>query len=254
MTEQLHYPNAPILEAIIDFRVKQAENVDIKNLFQIAERNRDAYPHQEELHSVLGQAIFQVGENIDSHSNITRQPIGLRLTDQAKKYSAQVRVDGFTFSAFHPYNCWDTFCAEAKRLWKQYQAASEIQNIWRVALRYVNRFNFPIDKRLELSDFLKTAPQIANIEGQEIANFFMQLQLWQADIDCMLILNEGIATPIDEKHISFIFDIDLFQEKVAQPWRIEEEQSVWEFLEILRTRKNEFFEASITEKTRELIK
>ena len=254
MTKQRHYPKAPIIEAIIDFRVKQADTVSLPHLSRIAELNRDLYPHQEAISTALGQTIFQFGESIGSQSSFTTQQIGFRLTDQTKKQIVQTRLDGFTFSILHPYDCWETFCAEAKRLWKQYQEASDIQNIWRVAVRYINRFNLPLHGEIDLAAFLTTAPHIAKVQGQQIAGFFMQLQLWQEDLECMLILNEGIAPPQTENQVSILFDIDIFQERTNDPWRIENESELWNFLNVLRSRKNEFFEASITEQTRELIK
>jgi len=49
-----------------------------------------------------------------------------------------------------------------------------------------------------------------------------------------------------------LLDLDLFQERFDEPWGVEEDAEVWDFLERLRDRKNEVFEASITEKTRRL--
>jgi uncharacterized protein (TIGR04255 family) len=255
MEEQPHYPNAPIVEAIIDLRVKQADGVGVNNFSQFVELNRDLYPYKEEVSNILGKAVFQVGESFDSQSSITSHPIGFRLTDKNKRYVVQARIDGFTFSALEPYDCWDTFCGEAKRLWENYKEISTVENIWRVAVRYINRLNLPItDGGLDLQDFLATSPLIAKTEGQQVSGFFMQLQLWQADLNSMLILNEAVAPPSDDLHMSILFDVDLFQEKVTEPWSIKDEQSVWDLLNILRKRKNAFFEASITDKIRELIR
>jgi len=77
----------------------------------------------------------------------------------------------------------------------------------------------------------------------------MQLQLPQQDLNCMLIINEALAQPTNPGIITVILDLDLFRQQI---WKNDDED-IWQFLDKLRDRKNEVFEASITDKTRELI-
>jgi uncharacterized protein (TIGR04255 family) len=70
----------------------------------------------------------------------------------------------------------------------------------------------------------------------------------------LLIVNETpVPPPNEETSISIQLDFDLFQERFENPWPVEEEAAVWNFLEQLHDRKNEVFEASITDATRRLI-
>jgi uncharacterized protein (TIGR04255 family) len=78
----------------------------------------------------------------------------------------------------------------------------------------------------------------------------MQLQIPQDDIDAMLVLNEAFEPQQDPDIVSVILDIDLFRD-VHLPG---DEEELWALFEQLRERKNEVFEASITDRTRELIK
>ncbi len=77
----------------------------------------------------------------------------------------------------------------------------------------------------------------------------MQLQIPQQDLNCMLIINEALAPQTNPEIITIILDLDLFRQQV---WDSSDED-IWLFLEKLRHRKNEVFEASITDRTRELI-
>ncbi len=65
----------------------------------------------------------------------------------------------------------------------------------------------------------------------------------------MLIINEALAPQTNPEIITIILDLDLFRQQV---WDSSDED-IWLFLEKLRHRKNEVFEASITDRTRELI-
>ena len=60
---------------------------------------------------------------------------------------------------------------------------------------------------------------------------------------------EAFAPPFGPELVSVILDFDLFREQI---WQSDDEE-IWRFLEELRHRKNQVFNASITEKTKELI-
>lgn len=97
---------------------------------------------------------------------------------------------------------------------------------------------------------MRTVPEVSpDLPQQGLQTFFMQLQIPQQDLDCMLIINEAFTQPATPEVITIIFDLDLFRQQI---WNSDDED-IWSFLEKLRYRKNEVFEASITDKTRELI-
>ena len=103
---------------------------------------------------------------------------------------------------------------------------------------------------MELKDYIRTVPEVSpDLSQNALQTFFMQLQIPQRDLDCLLIINEAIAQPVNPDFVTIVFDLDLFRQDV---WDSNSEE-IWQFLDKLRDRKNEVFEASITDKTRELI-
>jgi uncharacterized protein (TIGR04255 family) len=78
----------------------------------------------------------------------------------------------------------------------------------------------------------------------------MQLHILQEDLRGMLILNQALVPPPHPNMASVLLDIDLFRE-VDVPAN---EDDLWTFFERLRQRKNEIFEACITEPMKELIR
>ena len=76
----------------------------------------------------------------------------------------------------------------------------------------------------------------------------MQLTIPHPDIECVALLNQALIEPRQPGLASIILDIDLFrQENVPQ-----DEKEMWDFFEVLHDRKNDVFEACLTDKAREL--
>ena len=161
----------------------------------------------------------------------------------------QATLQGFTFNRLAPYNSWEEFSSDARSLWEIYKDICRPEFVTRAAVRYINQLNIPITGPIELQDYLKTIPEIASGMPQKtLSSFFMQLQIPQEDLNCVLIINETLAPPTPG-FVSVILDIDLFRQQVWQS----NDEAIWHFLDQLRERKNQVFRASITEKTEELI-
>jgi uncharacterized protein (TIGR04255 family) len=246
MSTEQHYSRAPITEVLIDIRVKQSPEISLKNLAAIHKSIRRDYPSRQIQRIVHGEVM--VGDNLGTRA--TQVDTGYLYASKDGKRIFQARLDGFTFNQLAPYDRWETLRDEAKRLWAVYQQAATPLGLTRVAIRTINRLNLP-GPLVHFSDYLRTVPDVsADLQPQALNTYFMQLQIPQDDIDAMLVLNEAFEPQQDPDVVSVILDIDLFRD-VALP---ENEEGVWELFEVLRVRKNQVFEASITDRTRELIR
>ncbi len=252
MTERVHYANAPITEALIDLRITHAEDFSPNNLEIIGGAIAERYPSQEPMYRTSGQISFQQPED-PVRVETAHQHSGFIFTSQSKQEIFQARVDGFTFSTLAPYDRWEPFRDEARGLWDLYRSAAKVESITRAAVRYINRIDIPSVPTAKLEDYLRTYPEVsADMPSKAFfANFFMQVQLWQNDLQCLLIVNETPVPPPNDETTSIQLDLDLFRE-LEEPWAVDEDAAVWDFLEQLHDRKNEVFEASITDATRRL--
>jgi uncharacterized protein (TIGR04255 family) len=253
MTERVYYSRAPITEALIDLRVTQVQGFSMSDLESIGDTIVDRYPRQEGMYS--GQVNIPVGE--PAQVETLHQQTGFRFTDQDGRQILQARIDGFTFSVLAPYDRWETFRDEARRLWYLYKSATRAESITRVAVRFINRIDIPTADAVtvRLEDYLRTYPEIpADWPYDAFRSFFMQLQILQEDLRCWLVVNQATAQPPDLETTSILLDFDLFREEYEEPWRADDDAAVWEFLEHLHDRKNEYFERSITDETRRLIR
>lgn len=259
MTERVHYSNAPITEATIDLRVVQPENLSIEELLEIQTLLVDDYPRQE-AEFVLAQDVRIDGEEARQPfvTQVLNRQNGFRLTSRDKQRVLYVRLDGFALSIRAPYDRWESFRDEARRLWEMYCSVTKVEGVTRAAVRYINQLDIARyagdaeDPQFE--DFLRVYPEIPRDwpGGDSVNNFFMQLQMWQEDLRCWLIVNEAPQPSSNEAGYVMQLDFDLFREELEEPWQ--DDDSVWQFLEQLHVRKNQVFEASITPATRRFIK
>lgn len=175
--------------------------------------------------------------------------IGYRLSKADDSRVLQIRRDGLAYSHIAPYTEWDTFRAEAQRVWEQYRTAIPGAKLVRCALRYINRVDIP-ETKVELYDYFTLYPKIPEqLPQQDVIGLTLSLQMPQPDLECVAVLNQALVEPVKPGYISIILDIDVLRLGI-EGWQ---DSEVWAFLDKLRDRKNEIFEACITDRTRELI-
>ena len=241
-----HYAKAPITEALIDLRVSFGDDVSLEKLKQFGASVRDKYPNEATREMLQGQFDFR-SPSPSSHSS--RSVMGYIFHSEDRRQAVQARLDGFTFSRFAPYVDWRQLLDEAKRLWGQFVTLLNPNAVVRVAVRYVNQINLPLKHgTLAFENYLKTFPGLGLEEDVVLEQFFVRLVMPQQDLGAKLILTEALL-PQQGASIGVILDIDLFRENLAiNP----QSNEIWDILETFRERKNKYFEASITDATREL--
>lgn len=251
--EQTHYEKAPIVEAVIDLRVTPAEAMSIDDLKKIHSAISEHYPVCDNFYLYSGE--FKVlAPDTEAQTKTDHQHIGFAYHDANRKQILQARLDGFTFSVFNPYDRWETFRDEARRLWNIYRAHCELVNVTRVALRYINRIDIPGDAA-EMKDYFHTYPQVSEQYAHENINgFFMQLLMPQPDLESILVFNQAGVEPPQPHTLSFMLDLDLSKAAPQLFEPVEDDAPIWDLLEKFRVRKNEVFNASITDKVKEIIR
>jgi len=253
--ERAHYSKAPITEAVIDLWVPRTQGLSVEDLVPIQDAVADSYSHRESEYMYTGRVyIEEVGDPAQTEG--AQWHNGFRFTSQDGQRVFYARLDGFAFSIQAPYDRWEPFRDEARRLWDLYRSVTGAKSVTRAEVRYVNRIDIPSTATVQLEDYLRTYPEVSSAMPNEgvMANYFMQLQLWQEDLKCMLVVNEAPEPSPTGEAISIRLDFDFFREQFEEPWQADEDEEVWEFLEQLHDRKNEVFEASITDETRRLIR
>jgi uncharacterized protein (TIGR04255 family) len=249
MPEHRRYPNAPITEALVDLRVQYEPGVSLDKLKAFGAEVKAQYPHQNNREFVQGE--FRL-EGTGPQAQATRTTVGYIFHSEDRTQAVQVRLDGFTFSRFPKYKDWPHLIDETERLWSIFCKMLQPRTVVRIAVRYVNQINLPMNNQgggLRFEDYLATFPEMRGLEEEIILEgFFLRLVVPQVDLSAKLIVNEALMPPQGDT-IGIILDIDLFRENLSLDVN---SQEIWDILDTFRDRKNKYFEASITDATRKL--
>lgn len=247
VTESLgrRYSRAPIVEAVFDIRVSLGDGTSVEDLAAIYADEAEAYPEHQ--YNFIIENEIQVNET-DIGGGVRKHLNGhvYRGADGSNVF--QARLDGFTFSRLHPYDCWATFSEEALRLWSKYQAVATPVAIRRLALRYINRFDFP-EPRVDLGEYFKTYPELSPLLPQMLSGYFMNLQLPLTDDGAQLHLIQTIVET-DSPGLSLILDLDVFYQLDVEGMSLD---SIKATFDRLRDAKNGVFEACLTDAARGMI-
>jgi uncharacterized protein (TIGR04255 family) len=227
--------------------VKYPAEISLERLKKFGSEIQKQYPNEAPRELLQGQISFGPAE---PQTQSTRTMLGYIFHSVDRRQAVQARLDGFTFSRFAPYEDWPRLLSETKRLWNLFVNLVQPSEVTRVAVRYINQINLPLrDGALRFEDYLRTFPEIKGLdEGVILEQFFVRLVLPQPDLDSKLVLTEALL-PQQGDYLGVILDIDLFKENVTLDVR---SQEIWGILEMFRSRKNKYFEASITDAARGL--
>ena len=244
MVPQRVYSKAPITEAVIELRVNARPDLELADLKAAHAQVISDYPGVQDLYE--NQLRFALGP-VPQAQTASRQN-GFRWIGADSSNILQARLDAFVISRLAPYDRWDSFVQEARRTWNVVKSKTRPSGVSRIAVRFINRFDFP-GPSVNLKDYLTIYPEFPEAQFQSVSGTLMQLRVPQPDLGGGLVINQALIPSVVPGTIAFVLDFDLFAEGL---WSTEDE-SVWDFLEKLRTRKDEIFESTITEKTRGLI-
>ena len=247
MVTQEHLNNAPIVEAIVDIRVKLPPKTDIAKLEFKGESISSQYPKKKKRIKFEGKFDIREGE-LPKYKDTPAYIDGYIYETEDEKHVVQTRLDGFTFSRLKPYQTWENLRDEAHKLWKHYVRIASPEIITRVALRYINRLELPLSMS-DFNEYLISSPTIPQNLSQAISGFLMRFVVPEKSIDALAIITQAFERVINNK-VPIILDIDVFKKKEYAV----DKNDVWDDIEKLRELKNRIFFEFITKKTKELYK
>jgi uncharacterized protein (TIGR04255 family) len=144
--------NAPIHEAVIDFRLSVPKEEVRSELSELVEALSSEYPIVEEQTGFEGALTVVPGQQEwESHGGSF---MSFRLRSPDSRKVVQLRTVGFTLSHHRPYDSWDAMFQEAWELWERYVAATAPGEVGRVATRYINRLELPAN--FDTADYFTT--------------------------------------------------------------------------------------------------
>lgn len=237
-----HLRNAPIVEAVIDFRVLREPNVQPSTFQDLTASIGKKYSHTESIHSFEAQFGFERGKMLDT----AQRKVDLGWKYQAGTELAQFRVDGFTFSKIEPYTTWEEVFGEAERLWKVYLKLAMPNQLSRIAVRYINSMKIPGNRNI--NEILEFPPQLPLPNSPVVLDFLTRVHIADESRGSRAVVVQALEPQFDPGLLSILLDIDAYRLTDIAPT----DPMLPSMFQQLRELKNEIFYASITEKTVEM--
>jgi uncharacterized protein (TIGR04255 family) len=236
----VQYTNAPVVEAILDFRVEWPQSAPTDIFQRLTAQFADTLPTAKKIHSVKMHASLH--EEKDAQFRQTADVVGVRLDNANNTRVAQFQKAGFTYSHMPPYTNWETFSGEARPIWDAYREGAGVATVTRTAVRFINRFQLqvPLERAPE---YVKLMPSVPPSLSGETKHYAMQIarKLLIAP-DSSVVIRCG-ANEVQKDVTEFLLDFDVF---INAP--IDASSSVpWEWLSLLRDVKNKLFEDVVTD-------
>lgn len=247
MTDQTHLKNAPIKEAIIDFRVRQNPKISEKSFDSLKKLLKQKYPNSEKRNQFTSKLKIKSGKGFSHESEEKFHGFFFKSADKINV--AQFRTDGFTFSRLKPYTHWKEVITETKRLWNYYRKAALPLSVTRIAVRYINNIVVPLPI-MDFADYLTAPITIPENLPQDLEGFFSKVTFRDTKHEIYTTLIQTIEESRQKNKATIILDIDVFHMEDLPC----NDNKIWSIFEQLHIIKNDTFFNSITDKTLGLFK
>jgi uncharacterized protein (TIGR04255 family) len=235
------YARPPITEAVIDIQFDDPLSGD--QLRAVEKQLQRHFPSTEPLQEI-GITLTPAGPSVK------RSAAGFKFSAMDPADIVLVKPTAFANSRLAPYQGWAALVDRTRTTWSLYKKAVGYRRISRVATRYINRIDIPVDEdgSAIIENYVTIGVAFDNTNIGRKERFALQLQLGISDLSATCVVNATTTESPLVGHVAVIIDIDLFRTE-GIPQR---DKDMWEYLEELRRRKNVIFEQSITERAREV--
>ncbi len=241
------YANAPIREAMVIIQLELPEQADVEELRHLARELPSGYRLFQQRREAEGHFHFEQSGAVSVAAK--QQVAGFVYRSADDKYILQALRDFFLFSRLAPYPHWEVFRDEARRVWEAYRRHVNPRKLLKLGLRYINQIDIP-EIPGQVEQYFRLYPATPPELAEPLTGLFMQLRSPQPSVRGELIVNQVLVPPARQGVVSIVLDIELDRtQDVPQT-----EPDIWQTFEQLRKRKNEVFEASITDRARELFR
>ncbi|MBV9700588.1 MAG: TIGR04255 family protein, partial [Candidatus Eremiobacteraeota bacterium] len=140
--EQGHYSKAPILEALLEIFVTPLPPEKLATLDALGAEIRSDYPQK----SPRMQFTAEITTGPQAGTTTSHRNDGFIYSSVDGKQRLQIHLSGFAFHRLTPYENWQLFRDEARRLWDLCSAAFEGAAVVRVGVRYINQLSLPFGR------------------------------------------------------------------------------------------------------------
>ena len=203
-----HLAKAPIVEAVIHWMAKPANPLVAEEFRKkLVERLKGSYP---KIQPMTRMSLLAHVEGDELSTQQRHAWFGYRLETEDGRYIAQFNRDGLVFSRLEPYEDWDRFLAEGKRLWAAFCDLNAISEVERLAVRFINRI--ALRKLGDVTKILKHPPESLDRLGMPRLGFFFASKHEVPKLPFHIEVIETVQPPTPPQTTDFglILDVDVY--------------------------------------------
>ena len=191
------------------------------------------------------EASLRIGEE-QPFSVQMREGIGrLQLVSEDAKRLLSLGPDVLSVNVLRPYDNWEQFRPRVEAALNAYRDVARPKAVERIGVRYINKIVLP-STEIELATYFRLGPLTVEDLPKRMVNFMNRSEYVYDDGLKLIITLASIASP--EGSTAFLLDLDVILEG-GEPLSLDE---VMDTVDDLHDREGIAFEATITEKTREV--
>ena len=239
------YKRAPITEAVVEFR--SAVPVEGKKRKKALEKLKKLYSQHKPL--IQKEVKFEIAPQRAPKTQETDSVVDRLLSDDI---SQQLHITDISFlvSQLAPYKGWKQFEQRITRDWESWGSVVGFRPVERVGMRYINRIDLPLTENLvHYEHYLTVYPALPPLLDPSVFHS-INVKVVLEDIQSLLSLQSALVqSPIPE-HLAIVVDLDISRKFKIPP----SNEELYSYISQARAKKNEVFEACITDKARELFK
>ena len=232
------YPRAPIIESVIELRMRG--EIGVRDVEKIATRLGKRYEFSE-LQNVVDVGVIATGSGVTLHQQARG---GRRLFSSDQANVAIVNQRSLVTACLPPYQGWNAFCADARKNFQDWKKVDKSFAIERIGVRYVNRIDIPsgVQDLVQLEKYFTIYPGMSTYE-RPLLGFLVQATVnghltdWAATITVAPF--EPALVP---DHVSILLDIDAYRTSNIP----HKDEDLWRVVTEGQAIKNDLFERTLT--------
>lgn len=237
------YKRAPITEAVVE--IKSATPIDKRKRNKAVKKLNKFYSH----HDPVTQQNFEVNIKPGGTPRIqTTDSVLDKFSSEEMTQQLHISDTSFVVSRLAPYTGWEKFKLRIMRDWDTWRSAVGFYPIKRVGMRYINRIDLPITGPIvRYEDYLRVYPSVPPLLDPCVYHS-VNVRVMLRDIDSILNLKSAqVESPLPG-NLAIVLDLDILRNFKSSP----SNEELYSFISRARIKKNEIFEACITDKARNL--
>lgn len=244
-TEAGGYRAPPITEALVELRFQGSRPWDTQLLAAMHTRFVAEYGGASRQTGQLQLAAHLAGDAVLTHGQMNMDMVLLPTADG--RAVVGLGADRLSVHVVEPYPGWTSFrprIAAALEAWREVAAPT---GVLAVSVRYIDRIKIPAGGG-SLQDYFPLLPRRPEAAPAQMQAFHVVTQSYDPELDYSAVLTMASALPEGEKLV-MLYDLNVLRVRQDPGIGLD---VVMDQVDFLHDRQKLIFEASITNKTREL--